>query len=209
MSILIPLSKPAAANISRAEVVVSGAGMSEMRQDLTVSGTAITGTVRSIPAGTNRTFTINCYNSAGALTYTGSSTTTVTAGQEVRVPITVRSTTSPGAGPVVLEVVSPVAADYTYGSITGSLEISGEVRNPSNDTASSVSVTFTARNAAGAVMDQGTKSLGSVPPGRKFFTFRFSREVFASRAAPAARVDYEISHSLGGPDSGSVSLSGG
>jgi hypothetical protein len=208
MSILIPLSKPAAANISTAEIVITAGGMEEIRQALTVTGTALTGVVTGIPAGADRKFTINGYDSSGDLTYTGSETATVTAGERVRVAIIVRATNGSSSTQVVLDIASPVAASYAYSQLEDYLEISGEIRNPSSLTASNVSVVFTARNSSGAVMDQGTKSIGSVPPGNLFFTYRFSRRVFSSSGSPASQVDYSITHSLGGPDTGDVTLSG-
>ena len=210
VEVLIPLGKVSAATIARAEVVVSASGMVDIRQDLGISASTLSGTVRGIPAGPARTFTINGYDSGGALAYSGSAQATVLAGQTVEVRIVVRSTSSGGGtAEVQLTIVSPLAATYAYSSIDGTLEISGEIQNPSSQTAANVDVQFTARNASEAVMDQGTASIGNAAPGRTFFVFRFNRRVFSSRNSPARSIDYTITHSLGGPDSGSVTLSGG
>jgi hypothetical protein len=208
MSVLMALSKPAAAAIATAEVVVTGDGMADILQVLAVSGSAISGTVRGIPAGPDRTFTINGYDLSGSLTYTGSATATVTAGQQVTVSIAVRSTNSTTPTNVVLEILSPIAVNYEFSFSDGYLEISGEISNPSSLTANDVSVVLSARNASGALMDQGTKVIGDVPPGTLFFTFRFPREVFASGDKKASSIDYVISHSLGGFDTGSAMLTG-
>lgn len=205
ISVLIALSKPAAANIARAEIVVTATGMTTVREDLTVSGNAISGTVRGIPAGSNRLFTINGYSSSGSLTYTGSSTAAVTAGQQVTVRITVRAAGGTQAT-VSLTVVSPVVANYDYSSIKGPVTISGEVSNVSTQTALNVRLLLVARNSSGAAMGQTSEVIGSVRPGRNYFTMRFFEDAFASRAAPISRVDYTIEHSLGGPDTGSVTV---
>ena len=45
--------------------------MDEIRQDLTVSGDAISGSILDIPAGLRRVFTLNAYDTGGKLTYYG------------------------------------------------------------------------------------------------------------------------------------------
>ena len=201
------IGKVTAGAIDSAEVVVTGSGMSDITQPLNIAGDRMTGIVRGIPTG-DRTFTINTYDGSPRLTYTGSETAKVVAGQTTQVRITLRSTDG-STSAVVLTLLSPVSATYEYRTIEGYLEISGEINNPSAQTATDVRITLTARNASGAAMDQRTQSIGTVPPGRKFFSFRFSTEVFGASAAPARTIDYSIEHSLGGPDTGSVTLSGG
>lgn len=92
LSVSIKLGKIAAASISRAELLVTGSGLVEVRQDLTVSGDTVTGTITDIPAGPDRMFTLNGYDASGILTYTGSATATVIAGQQVTVRIVLRPT---------------------------------------------------------------------------------------------------------------------
>jgi hypothetical protein len=91
ISVAIRLSKVAAASMTRAEVVITASDMAEIQQDLTISGDTITGTVEGIPAGTNRLFTLNGYDSSENLTYSGSASTDIIAGQQVTVRITLRS----------------------------------------------------------------------------------------------------------------------
>ena len=209
ISIAFKLTGAAAADIARAELVISAAGMADIREDLSIVGDEVRGTIRGIPAGPDRLFTLNGYDAGGVRIYTGSTSATVFSDQQITVRITMSRISSGGTTGVVLSIISPVAATYAYNSIENLLDISAEIENPSGQTASDVNVVFTARNSSGAAMDQVTTSIGTVPPGKKFFSFTFTKEVFASRAAPASSIDYVITHSLGGPDTGTVSLSGG
>lgn len=209
ISVAIRMGKVAAANISRAEIVITGSGITgEMKQQLTISGNTITGIVTGIPAGSDRRFMLNGYNASNILTYQGSATATVTAGQRVRVTITVRSVSGTSSSTkVVLSIISPVVANYTYSSIKGPVQITGYLNNPSNDTARNVKVTLDAMNNSGGPMGQTSTALSSLPPGRTFFSATFVENAFASNAAPISKINYSITHSLGGPDNGSVSVS--
>ncbi len=81
-------SKIIAATLSRAEVVITGSNMDEIRQDLTIDENVIAGTVQNIPAGNERRFTLNGYDSSGNLVYSGSAMADVVAGEQVAVKIT-------------------------------------------------------------------------------------------------------------------------
>ena len=94
ISVEFRLGKLAQDSITRAEIVISGSGMDDIQQELTVDGNSITGLVRDIPAGSNRQFTVNGFDASGTLTYTGSSTAEVIPGEEVIVRITLRRLTS-------------------------------------------------------------------------------------------------------------------
>ncbi|MBT7186125.1 hypothetical protein HN911_02180 [Candidatus Bathyarchaeota archaeon] len=207
MSVNIRLGKIAAANISRAEVVVTGTGMTEIRQDLTISGNTIAGSVQGIPAGPDRLFTLNGYDTSGNPNYTGSASATVVAGQQVTVRVTVRSISGGGGSTVVLTIVSPVVGNYRYSSMKGSVIVTGEIENPSSQTAQDVSIRFTPRNRSGGPMDQISRTIGTVPPGRTFFSVTFGGAIYASSSAPISRLDYTITHSLGGPDINSTTVS--
>ena len=83
-------SKVVAATLSRAEVVITGSNMDEIRQDLTIDEDVITGIVRDIPAGDERRFVLNGYDSSGKLAYSGSAIADVVAESQVTVRITLR-----------------------------------------------------------------------------------------------------------------------
>ena len=83
-------SKVVAATLSRAEVVITGSNMDEIRQDLTINENVITGIVQNIPAGNERRFTLNGYDSSGKLAYSGSAIADVVAGEQVTVRITMK-----------------------------------------------------------------------------------------------------------------------
>ena len=83
-------SKVVAATLSRAEVVITGSNMDEIRQDLTIDEDVITGIVRDIPAGDERRFVLNGYDSSGDLAYSGSAIADVVTESQVTVRITLR-----------------------------------------------------------------------------------------------------------------------
>lgn len=96
VSFSIRLSKIAAASLVRAEVVITAADMEEMKQELSISGDTVTGTVRGIRAGNSRTFTLNGYDSSENLIYTGSKQVDMPAGETVLVRVTMRRISSSG-----------------------------------------------------------------------------------------------------------------
>ena len=187
MSVAIRLSKRAAANISRAEVVVTGTGMAEIRQNLTISGNTISGTLRGISAGANRLFTLNGYDSSGSLTYTGSAGATVVAGQMVTEEIPVRSI-SAGQPTAQLEAKGirvnrgeNYSGDFsTYGSIGEDVKITGEIVNDGNIDATGVRITVSLRDSGGALLGRVRGySIGSVPAGESVFFSVIIESVFS------------------------------
>ena len=89
-SFAIRMGKAVAGTLARAEVVITGSDMGDVRQELSIQDNVVTGLVRNIPAGDDRLFTLNGYGSSGNLAYTGSATADVVAGQQVTVRITMR-----------------------------------------------------------------------------------------------------------------------
>ena len=89
-SFAIKMGKAVAATLARAEVVITGSDMDDVRQELSIQDNVVTGLVRNIPAGDDRLFTLNGYDSSGNLAYTGSATADVVAGQQVTVRVTMR-----------------------------------------------------------------------------------------------------------------------
>lgn len=344
LQINIKLGKIAVDRIASAEVIITGSGWAGRTETLSVSGNAISGTVRQLPAGANRKFVLNCYDAAGSLAYTGETTADVVAGQLVSISIRllavsggsdststadvtivdleivgaptmvrgmvdqlgepwttdqygeavrvrgeVRNTgnvlvtgaqlrvvvrdaagnlvarkdaisTMPesiqigdtavfevifdgiygflesdriltvdvefpdldkagssievpeetgveSGSTVVLTIRSPVVANYRTSYTKSSTTITGEIENPSSQTATAVNVVFTPRNASGGAMGQYTHSVGSLPPGSKFFSVLFGDKAYAKEDAPISTIDYLITHSLGGPDTGNTSVS--
>jgi hypothetical protein len=114
-AIALKMSAATAAELSRIEVVVSGAAMDEIRETLEWDGETATGTV-TVPAGGGRLFTLNAYDLDGNLRYTGEDRTDVVAGAEVTVEITMRRASS-----------SSGSADVPTGDIPGLATI--EIRN--------------------------------------------------------------------------------
>lgn len=210
MSVLIPLSKPAAANISRAEIVITADGMVDMQRDLTVSGTAITGNVTSIPAGPDRLFTINGFSSANVLTYSGSARADVVAGQSVRVAILVRPTGGATGAPTLVISSTATARRPTY---EGNTTITGEIQNSGNAAGTGVSLQLRARNSEGSAISDASVTIGTLAEGRSsLFTASFSGTCYAGgtytpcRATFVASVDYTLSYNEGEAITGSISV---
>jgi hypothetical protein len=209
LQINIKLGKIAVDRIASAEVIITGSGWAGRKEALSVSGNAISGTVRQLPAGANRKFVLNCYDAVGSLAYTGETTADVVAGQLVSISIRLLAVSggSESASTVVLTIRSPVVSNYQENYVKYPTTITGEIENPSSQTATAVNVVFTPRNASGGAMGQYTYSVGSVPPGSKFFSVLFGDYAYAGSVAPISKIDYVITHSLGGPDTGSTSVS--
>lgn len=212
ISVAIRLSKIAAANISRAEVVVTGSEMADIRQDLTVTSATITGTVKGIPAGANRLFTLNGYDASGNLSYTGSATATIIAGQQAEVRITVRSVAS--AGTPILGMESSVSAQREYvsdpvtfvGSYTTT--ITGRVSNTGTSDATGVVIKFTALNSSGSVIVEASANVGTVPKAdRKLFQASFPKtDNFDWESRYVSRAEYKITYSEGSAITGTVTV---
>ena len=191
LSVSINLGKVAAASISRAEILVTGSGTAEVRQDLTVSGDTVTGTITDIPAGPDRLFTLNGYDASGILTYTGSATATVIAGQQVTVRITVRGVAS--AGKPVLQILPSLFVDRSVGAF-----VTGEISNSGTVDATGVVISFRARDVVGAPIQDLIVNVGTiVAGGSTLFEARFASKKTYS-------VDYTISYNEGTSVKGSI-----
>jgi hypothetical protein len=201
VSVAIRVGKVAAASISRAEIVVTATGITEMRQPLTISGSTITGTVRGIPAGAGRLFTLNGYDASGALTYTGSATATIVAGQVAQVQIPVRSTA--GTGTPVITIGATSARPYA-----DTTPIDGTVANLGTADATGVTIGFRAKNRAGEIIGDATAEVGSLRAGEsKVYTTTFEHTGSSSLdARHVATVDYTIRYIEGGPVTGTIEL---
>lgn len=173
ISVAIRMGKVAAANISRAEIVITGSGITgEMKQQLAISGDTIRGIVTGIPAGPAK-FTLNGYDASGALTYTGFATATITAGRSVTVPIPVRRVASTVAGKPqlvvkgvrVLRGTNYESLGWTeYGTSGEDSRITGEIENTGDVAAISVRITVTLRDRNGALLGKVSNySVGTVP----------------------------------------------
>jgi hypothetical protein len=207
LDVNIKLGKLAVASITSAEIIITGSGMAEVREDLTISGGIMGGTVRGIPAGENRKFQINAYDVSGTVSYSGEAIADVVAGSLVTVSISL-SAVGTQVSSVVLTIRSPMVVNYHYTHLKDYADISGEIENSSNETLSDVSIQLTTRNSTGGAMGQKTIILPSVPPGFTFFIVYFwDGPVYAKETAPINKIDYVITHSLGGPDTGSVGVS--
>jgi hypothetical protein len=203
ISVTIKLSKKAAASLSRAEVVISAANMNEIRQNLTISGDTVTGTVREIPAGSNRLFTLNGYDSSGNLLYSGSATANVIAGQEVTVRITIKPI-SLSTGQPELRILPRTSANR----MNSATIITFEIENTGTADATNVIVNFRARNELGGAITDATATVGTIKVGEsKLSTARFDgadSSYWDSRYVTSA--DYTISYSEGEDIEGTVAV---
>lgn len=101
-SINLYFPKPAdlAHLIITARVVISAPDMDTIVADLTVTNTAVTGTVENIPAGLNRHFEIFVYGETGELTYYGHAYSDVPAGLTINLQISLYPVS--GTGTVII-----------------------------------------------------------------------------------------------------------
>ena len=199
ITVLIPLSKAVQSQIARAEVVISASDMTTVSQNLQVSGNTLAGTVRSIPAGSGRVFTINAYDSGDNLTYTGSATATVIAGGQVTVSITVRSVAA--SGTPQLTISSVVSAERGGGRTT----ITGEIANTGTAAATGVVIAFRARNSSNAPISDATASVGTVGANEsELFTAQFSNTDQYSGSRYVRQADYTISYNEGADITGTL-----
>ena len=178
--------------------------MAEMRQNLTISGNSITGTVRGITAGVNREFTINCYDSASQLTYTGSSSATVVAGQQVVVSITVKPSGA-SMGTPQLQVSSTASVQRPgYGSTT--TRITFEVSNTGIAPATGVALAMRSYNS-GAISDTKV-TVGTVAAGEnKLVSASFSgTSEWSFESNYVTRATYTLSYNEGTDLTGSISV---
>jgi len=90
--------------------------MDSLRGDLAIDSDGVArGTVTNIQPGSNRLFTLNAYDSNDLLTYTGSSTAAIDAGQTTQVHISLRSLS--GAADITGEFVEPSISDSPIGHL--------------------------------------------------------------------------------------------
>lgn len=101
-SINLYFQKPAhlAHLIITAQAVVSASDMDTIAADLTVTNTAVTGTIENIPAGQNRHFEIFVYGDTGELTYYGDAYSDVPAGLIITLQIVLYPVS--GTGTVII-----------------------------------------------------------------------------------------------------------
>ena len=94
LEVVIRMGKLAQATIARAEAIVTASDMSTITRALTIDGSTLSGFLEAIPAGQNRLFTLNAYDSSNQLIYTGSSTSNVDPGSQTTLRITMRKVTT-------------------------------------------------------------------------------------------------------------------
>ena len=163
-SFSIRVGKAVAAALSRAEAVITGSDMAEIRQELTIDGDTAAGHVRDIPAGTDRLFTLNGYDSPGTLTFTGSATADVIAGQQVTVRIIMRRVASPSGTPQ-LRVSSYASAQRPDCCGLGTTSITGEIDNTGEANATNITIELRARNINGAAISDSHTDIGTLKMG--------------------------------------------
>ena len=189
ISVAIRLSKIAAASISRAEVVVTGSGMTDIRQTLTVSSSTITGNVTGIPAGANRLFTLNGYDAAGNLSYTGSATATITAGQQTAVHITMVPTFQ----------ALGISAFQPYRR-AGVAWMDATIHNSGSNDATGVVIRSRAMNSFDDVIVEATTNIGVLRAGESsVFHAEFKPTTLEEGGRQVVRVDCTISYNEGAP----------
>lgn len=204
MTVFIPLAKAVQSQIARAEVVVSAAGMSNITEALSINGSSMSGTVIRIPAGADRLFTLNTYDSSGSLNYTGSAMADIVVGELVRVEVTLRSVDSPVGGPVLKVIGKPSIIQGYYsggswdsGGYYDDVRITGEIENQGTITAESVRITVTLRDSSGNLMARWRdEAVGTIQSGDSELFVLFSRDVFTSSNVLTSswQVDVEINH---------------
>ena len=211
-SVAIRLGKVVATTLSRVEVVITGSDMAEIRQDLTIDGDRATGIVRDIPAGSDRLFTLNGYDSSGGLAYTGSATADVVAGEQVTVRITMRRVGAP-AGKPRLQVASSASAQRGLGKSVYDRDITrinGEIDNTGDGDATNVVIDLRARNSSGAAISDSRVTIGTVKAGdSKLFSADFSGTSEYKYSEPeiyVSSVDYMVSYNEGDSISGRITI---
>jgi hypothetical protein len=178
--------------------------MAELRQDLIMQDSTATGVI-SVPIGLNRRFTLNGYDAGDILLLTGFSNADVAGGGTIQVSIVMR----PVLQAFAIGIRSPMFVVYDSPCCTSAITVSGLYENPSSQDATGITVQLTAFNGVGAPMAQINKTETTIPPGTLFFSYRFEDEVFHPFDARVVQIEYRITHSLGGPDVGTVVVSDG
>ena len=90
--IAVPMPKIVATNVARVEYVITASDMSDLKGSLAIGNDDVArGTARNVPTGNDRLVTLNAYNTEEVMSYSGSATTDVVAGETVSVNIVMRS----------------------------------------------------------------------------------------------------------------------
>jgi hypothetical protein len=158
------------------------------------SPSTLTGTVHDIPSGSNRTFTINAYDSDGALRYTGSSSANVSTGETVVVAISVvGSGAEQSPAPAVRVAGTPtLVRGYNSGYPTfyptqngNDARITGEIVNDGDVDATNVVIDVTLRDGSGNLVARvNNHSLGTIRAGDSAVFTVVVESIFASRDSP-------------------------
>ena len=139
-SFSLRLSKVATETLSLVEVVITAGDMVEIKEDLIIQGEIATGVVE-VPAGINRRFVLNGYDSNGNLIYTGGKRTDVIAGKRIQLEIEMfvvgtegnnGSESIPGLHQISLErypgfELSNWDSDMDFDGITNSIEFLDDI----------------------------------------------------------------------------------
>ena len=195
MHFAIRLSKLAAATIVRAEAVVSADDFTQITEELSVSGDVVIGLIPGIPAGSDRSFTINAYDVSGNLIYTGSVTIDVIAGQQVTARVTLRSVGSSGVAPTpILRVVGTptLVRGDNYSSLGWSpsdfgsdARVTGEIKNEGTADAVDVVIDVTLRDNSGNLVARvNNHSVGTIRIGDSAVFTVIVEGIFASYDSP-------------------------
>ena len=199
ISIQISLAKVVQSQISRAEVVVSGSGMSDITAELSANGASWSGTVVGIPAGADRLFTLNTYDAGGSLNYTGSALADIVAGEKARVEVTLRSVSGPVGGPSLEVRGSPLitqgGTDYGWSAslIGEDARIAGEIENKGTIAAENVRVTVTLRDPNGNLLGRVRDHvIGTIRPGDSELFEVFIEDVFSDFEVNTSSYEVEV-----------------
>ena len=105
-----------AADLVRAEVLVTGDDMSAMRLELAVDGDRLVGTVADIPAGVARQFAVAGYDAAGVLVVSGSARLDLAPGQAAPLSLSlqVKGAAPPPRRQLTVEVAPGVPLDMVW-----------------------------------------------------------------------------------------------
>lgn len=92
-AIAVKIAIPAALlqSVARVEYLVEGEDMDVLRGALEIAGNSARGTVRNIPPGKERIFTLNVYDTSDQLSHTGSTKVDIVAGRTAQVRISLRA----------------------------------------------------------------------------------------------------------------------
>ncbi|MFL5356362.1 kelch repeat-containing protein [Archangium sp.] len=126
------LSQAASAeDVSRVEVTISAADMPTRTEALTKADGAWGGTLGDIPAGTDRTFTAEAFDSAGTKRFSGQAThVTITAGTTTVVALSLQSLDSPTPFDNAAPLIDSLTASTSTVSPGGALQVEATAHDP-------------------------------------------------------------------------------